>query len=160
MGVVDDFCGRREFHPQREVGDFLVATKGGQPSYQLAVVVDDARQGVTHVVRGDDLLPSAARQRLLYQRLGLGPAPAYTHLPLVVGEDGRRLAKRHGDTRACAYREAGVTAERVIGLLAEWCGIGLRREMTAVDFAERFTLAELPREPAVFRAADDAWLRG
>src|SRR5690606_9865762 len=92
----DEFAGPRSVS---SVGDFLVATKGGTPSYQLAVVVDDARQGVDRVVRGDDLLSSVPRQQMLYRLLKLGSPPLYWHFPLVVGTDGRRLAKRHGDTR-------------------------------------------------------------
>ena len=115
-------------------GDFLVATKEGLPSYQLAVVVDDARQRIDRIVRGDDLLGSTHRQLLLQQRLGIAPPPEYYHLPLVVGADGRRLAKRHGDSRISHYRELGVTPERIIGLLAEWCGLGPRREQTAAEF--------------------------
>ena len=155
----DRFAGRHEHDIQSASGDFLVATKECLPSYQLAVVIDDARQGIDRVVRGDDLLSSTHRQLLLRKLLGLGPAPEYYHLPLVVGEDGRRLAKRHGDSRISHYRALGVTAERVIGLLAEWCGIAARREMPALEFAERFELGCLPRKPVVFSAGDDAWLR-
>jgi glutamyl-tRNA synthetase len=154
----DAFLGPQQFNPQREVGDFLIATKGGQPSYQLAVIVDDARQGVTHVVRGADLLPSTARQMLLYDRLNLGAQPEYLHLPIVIGEDGRRLAKRHGDTRIAHYRDLGTTPEHVVGLLAEWCGLGPRNEITVSEFAERFDLSRLSRDQVVFTAADDAWL--
>jgi len=141
------------------IGDFIVWTKRGTPSYQLAVVVDDLRQGVTDVVRGDDLLPSAARQTALYEALGHAP-PTWWHVPLVLGEDGRRLAKRHGDTRITMYREAGVSVERLIGLLAAWSGIpGPRRPMTLDDFARAFEIDRLPRGAVVFRQEDDAWLR-
>jgi len=155
----DEFAPPQQHDVQNTVGDFLVRTKGGLPSYQLAVVVDDARQGIDQVVRGDDLLRSTARQIFLYQCLGLGPLPTYTHLPLVLGEDGRRLAKRHGDTRLTYYREQGTTAKRVLGLLGEWCGLGPRREMTAREFVDRFQLTKLPQTPAVFTATDDLWLR-
>ncbi|MEO0531078.1 MAG: tRNA glutamyl-Q(34) synthetase GluQRS [Planctomycetota bacterium] len=155
----DAFAGPQSFNPQREVGDFLVATKDCQPSYQLAVVVDDARQGMTQIVRGDDLLSCTSRQLLLYRALGLGPEPTYTHLPLVVGEDGRRLAKRHGDTRVSHYRDLGVSPERVIGLLARWCGIDDADELTTTEFVERFDITRLAAEQVVFSAADDAWLR-
>lgn len=156
----DRFCGKQMYDVQRSVGDFLVGTKAGVPSYQLAVVVDDARQGITQVVRGDDLLSSTPRQILLYERLGLEPLPEYTHVPLVVGTDGRRLAKRHGDTRIAHYREAGVAAERIVGLLADWCGMEPRRELTAGQFAELFDLAQMPRNQTVFTQSDDAWLFG
>ncbi|MHB1156319.1 MAG: tRNA glutamyl-Q(34) synthetase GluQRS [Phycisphaerales bacterium] len=156
----DAVHGRVETNVQQVVGDFVVATKQGLPAYQLAVVIDDALAGVTQVVRGDDLLGSTARQLLLYRLLERGPTPAYCHLPLVIGEDGRRLAKRHGDTRLSYYRRLGVPPERIIGLLAGWSmPMTERRGMTAEEFAARFDLSKLPRQPVVFTAADDQWLR-
>jgi len=92
---------------------------------------------------------------LLYKLLGLSPVPTYTHLPLVLGEDGRRLAKRHGDSRLLHYREQGVRAERVLGLLGRWCGVGPRREMSADEFLGAFDLAKLPKKPVVFSPSDD-----
>src|SRR6185503_5771808 len=132
----DDAClGPQEFDVARVVGDFIVWTKRGVPAYQLAVVVDDHRQGVTQVVRGADLLDSAARQLLIYRALGSSPEPAYTHLPLVIGPDGKRLAKRHGDSRLEEYRARGVPAAKVIGLLAFWCGLLPRRApLSTKDF--------------------------
>lgn len=156
----DEVRGEQRVNVQRQVGDFVVATKQGLPAYQLAVVVDDARQGVTDVVRGDDLLGSTARQLWLYRMLDLTPPPHWWHLPLVLGPDGRRLAKRHGDTRLTTYREQGVPAERVIGLLAWWSGASdERRMMTAREFADRFTMARLPREAVTFTREDESWLR-
>jgi glutamyl-tRNA synthetase len=156
---VDHVADEHQHDVSATSGDFLVATKEGLPSYQLAVVVDDARQGIDRIVRGDDLLGSTHRQLLLQQRLGVGPPPEYYHLPLVIGEDGRRLAKRHGDSRMSHYRELGVMPERIIGLLAEWCGLGERREQTAAEFLAAFALDSLPHKPITFTAADDAWLR-
>jgi glutamyl-tRNA synthetase len=155
---LDQFAGPQQFDIQNTIGDFLVRTKENLPSYQLAVVVDDARQQIDQVIRGDDLLSSTPRQMLLYDKLGLQPLPMYTHLPLVVGSDGRRLAKRHGDSRMSHYREQGVPAERIIGLLAEWCGVGPRAEMTAQEFLDHFHLANMSREKVVFTDRDDAWL--
>lgn len=155
----DALAGPQAFNVQQQVGDFVLWTRQGLPAYQLAVVVDDARQGVTHVVRGDDLLRSTARQRLLYRLLQLTPLPTYLHLPLVIGSDGRRLAKRHGDTRVAAYRDAGVPATRLIALLARWCGIPVAGDdLTAEAFAERFRLADLPRSPVTCTPEDHAWL--
>ena len=160
----DELHGPQAVDVQQQVGDFVVATKAGTPAYQLAVVVDDARQGVTDVVRGDDLLRSTARQVLLYRLLALGPPPRYLHLPLVVGEDGRRLAKRHGDTRLDTYRRRGVPPERIVGLLARWSGVrgedGAAAPMTAAAFAERFDLDALPRGEVTFTQEEEAWLIG
>ena len=160
VGFTDALHGPQSFNVQQHVGDFVVASKKGLPAYQLAVVIDDAASGVTDVVRGDDLLRSTPRQLLIYRMLGLGPEPRYAHVPLVLGEDGRRLAKRHGDTRLAGYREAGVAPERLIGLLAEWCGLGGRAAMSAATFARAFDLQRLPRSDVTFTPDDDAWLRG
>src|SRR4029078_12148510 len=98
----------------------------------MAVVVDDAADGVTDVVRGDDLLGSTARQVALQQLLGLAqtasahvhlvlwgpPQPAYAHVPLLLGEDGERLAKRHGAVAVADLRAAGANAREVVGALA------------------------------------------
>src|SRR4029453_7512515 len=108
------FSRHHHFNVEQQLGDFVIAKADGTPAYQLAVVVDDASMGVTQVVRGDDLLDSTPRQILLYPALGMAEKiPSYWHLPLVVGTDGRRLAKRHGDTRLMTYRQAGVSARRV-----------------------------------------------
>lgn len=155
----DCFVGPVCRSPAQQCGDFVIWTRRGQPAYQLAVVVDDARQGVTDVVRGDDLIDSAARQMLLIEALGLQPKPRYTHLPLVVGPDGRRLAKRHGDTRLEHYRSLGVPAERLVGLVAFWCGITPKRvAMSAAEFRDRFELSTLPRDKTVLSPEDDRWL--
>jgi glutamyl-tRNA synthetase len=160
----DDVAGPQSFNPHRSVGDFVVWTRADQPAYQLAVVVDDHRQGVTRVVRASDLLDSTARQLLLYRALFYVPEPVHTHLPLVVGPDARRLAKRHGDTRIDHYRERKVPPQRLIGLLASWCGIvdpaspGTPRPMDAAEFAARLDLATIPPTPIVFSPKDDQWL--
>lgn len=156
---VDRIRGPQRINVQQQVGDFVVATKAGLPAYQLAVVVDDARQGVTDVVRGDDLLSSAARQMLLYRLLDLGPAPTYWHVPLVLGPDGRRLAKRHGDTRIAWYREHGVPAQRIIGWIARESGITAElAPMSLAEFVARWDVKRLPLEPRTFSPEDHAWL--
>jgi glutamyl-tRNA synthetase len=126
----------------------------------LAVVVDDAAMSVTEVVRGDDLLDSTPRQILLYRALGMSDRiPHYYHLPLVVGPDGRRLAKRHGDTRLSHYRNLGVSRERVLALLAAWCGMGERLARAPSDLLPDFRLADVPAAPIVVAPVDDARLR-
>jgi glutamyl-tRNA synthetase len=133
-------------------GDFVVWKSAGTPAYQLAVVVDDHAQGVTEVIRGDDLIPSTPRQLLLYRSLGLTP-PKFIHVPLVVGSDGRRLAKRNGDTHLQALRQAGVQAESLLGLLAWSCGwIARAKPIGLAELVARFRLQSIPLEPFVLTA--------
>jgi glutamyl-tRNA synthetase len=156
---IDGFRGPTQIDLHQVGGDFVVwkapARPGaaGTPAYQLAVVVDDAAQGVTEVIRGDDLVPSTPRQLVLYDLLGLTP-PRFTHIPLVVGPDGRRLAKRHGDTRLVALRDARVRPERLLGLLAVSCGwIDALRAVTARELLPLFRLETLRPTPFVLHPA-------
>ncbi len=133
-------------------GDFVVWKTTRTPAYQLSVMVDDADQGVTEVVRGDDLIPSTPRQLLLYEALGWTP-PRFYHVPLVVGPDGRRLAKRHGDTRLSNLREAGVRPGMLLGVLAWSCGwIERVRDVTLGELLGRFCMEAIPREAFVLTA--------
>jgi glutamyl-tRNA synthetase len=151
----DGFHGRLAFD-LGALGDFVVWKSAGTPAYQLAVVVDDALMKITEVIRGDDLLPSTPRQILLYRALGYS-SPTFTHVPLVVGPDGRRLAKRHGDTRLSALRAAGVAPEALVGLLAWSCGWLPRLEsISPRALLSRFQLASIPKTPL---ALDGAMLR-
>lgn len=113
----DLVVGRVTCDPTTAVGDFPVTRKEGVAAYQLAVVVDDLEAGVSEVVRGDDLLLSLFRQKQIYDYLHAA-MPRHAHVPLVVGEDGRRLAKRHGDTRLSHYREQGVAPESIVAWAA------------------------------------------
>jgi glutamyl-tRNA synthetase len=109
------------------VGDIALRRADGVHAYQLAVTVDDA-EGITHVLRGDDLLHSTPRQ-LLVARLLDRPSPAYGHVPLVLGPDGARLAKRHGAVGIRDLRAAGTPAAELVGRLAASAGLvraGLR----------------------------------
>ena len=162
--VHDQFAGTHQFTLSKSCGDFPVWTAArkpgadGGPTYQLAVVVDDARQAVTDVVRGDDLLESAARQQMLYRLLDR-PCPNWWHVPLVRGSDGKRLAKRHGDTRLSSFRTRGCTAEQIIGLMAYWCGMtAIRTTMPATDFLSAFDLTKLPSEDVTLGPEDLQWL--
>lgn len=143
------------------LGDFVIAKADGTPAYQLAVVVDDAEMNITQVVRGDDLLDSTPRQILLFRALGLeSKIPEYTHLPLVVGPDGKRLAKRHGDTRLSYYREKGVSAGRIRALLARWCGIDCKNDAISIEqILHSFDLKRLPPDRIIMESKDDDWLR-
>jgi glutamyl-tRNA synthetase len=135
-------------------GDFVVWKTTGTPAYQLAVVVDDAAMGVTEVIRGDDLVPSTPRQLQLYAALGLTP-PTFAHVPLVVGPDGRRLAKRHGDTRLATLRAQGVRPAALLGLLAWSCGWVERKEpITARELVPLFRLKAIPPAPFVLTSTE------
>ena len=117
----DVFEGPVAIDPARSGGDFIVARNRVGPAYQLAVVVDDAAMGINQVIRGSDLITSTPRQILLYQALGR-PAPAFGHVPLALGEDGRRLAKRDGSLKLATLRERGVDARVLVGSLIRSCG--------------------------------------
>lgn len=117
MKWVDEFSGAQSLCPELELGDFVVARSYGPPAYQLAVVADDHDSGVSHVVRGDDLIYSTYRQIALYESFGWSP-PKWFHVPLVIGTDGKRLAKRHGDTRLSTLREHGYSPAEILGYLA------------------------------------------
>ena len=157
----DHFAGRQEVDLASTCGDFVVFRNEGMAGYQLAVVVDDCQQGVDVIVRGDDLLDSAARQIHIRRLLGIGPEPEYWHVPLVTGPDGRRLAKRHGDTRLSHYRDIGVRPERILGLLSFLCGlVEAPREMDMPELLETFDLSQLPPGPVIFDDACEKFLLG
>ena len=118
----DALFGPQRLSVKEMLGDFVVARSYGVTAYQLAVVVDDHDFGINHVVRGNDLIFSTYRQNALYEALGW-KSPAWLHLPLLVGPDGRRLAKRHGDTRLSHYREQGVAPESIVSYLAKSLGL-------------------------------------
>jgi glutamyl-tRNA synthetase len=158
----DCFAVPRVYHVARQLGDFVIAKSDGTPAYQLSVVVDDLQAGVTHVVRGDDLLDSTPRQILLYRALQAADRiPSYYHLPLVTGPDGLRLAKRHGDSRLNHYRNLGVPATRLLGLLGQWCGITPGRQIhSAKDLLDSFDIATMPKDKIIYRPIDEATLLG
>ena len=127
------------------VDDVVLARADGVPAYNLAVVVDDAAQGVTQVVRGDDLLSSTPRQVLLQRLLRL-PQPEYMHVPLVIGDDGQRLAKRHGAVTIGDLADAGWSARDVLGALAVSLGLAAAGEPVAIDqLVDRFDPDLIPR---------------
>jgi glutamyl-tRNA synthetase len=127
------------------VDDVVLRRNDGTPAYNLAVVVDDAAQGVEEVVRADDLLPSTPRQVLLARVLGL-PVPAYAHVPLVLGPDGNRLAKRDGAVTLEDRLALGQSPGDVVALLASSLGMEGRSPQ---ELLPRFDPARLPRQPWV-----------
>lgn len=142
---VDLLQGEQSVRPAQDLGDFVVRRGDGIAAYQLAVVVDDIAMGITDVVRGADLLPSTARQLLIYQALGAAP-PRWLHVPLLLGPDGARLAKRHGAVSVGTLRDQGYLAEEVVGWLASTCGLAAVGErISAPELVPRFDLDAVPR---------------
>jgi glutamyl-tRNA synthetase len=145
----DALFGRVSCDPHAETGAFVVRRRDGVAAYQLAVVVDDAAMGISHVVRGADLLPSTGRQIQLIHALGL-PEPRWLHVPLLLGADGERLSKRHASVTLREAREAGVSPRRLVGWLASTCGLAEPGEsITPADAVPRFRVDRLPTEPTM-----------
>ncbi len=131
------------------VDDLVLRRNDGVPAYNLAVVVDDADQGIEEVVRGDDLLSSTPRQAHLADLLGL-PRPVWAHVPLVLGADGERLAKRHGAVTLAELAAAGVGAAAVRSRLAVSLGLAAPGEdVSPAELVARFDPAGVPRVPWV-----------
>lgn len=144
----DILYGRQNIDVDATVGDFVVSKAADNPAYQLAVVADDIAMGVNEVVRGDDLIPSTARQILLYRLLN-APLPRYGHVPLVVGPDGKRLAKRHGDARIASFRAAGMKPQRIIGTLARWSGLHCDGDAMPADLISQWSWNKVNRSRIV-----------
>lgn len=155
----DIFCGTQVEDLQIFSGDFVIARNPKQAAYQLAVVVDDAAMKITEVIRADDLLASTHRQIALYEALGLTP-PEFLHLPLVIGEDGRRLAKRHGDSRiSCIRNNTKTSAQKVIGWLGYTLGlVEFGCDLGVKDLLEKFEIKKIPHKPYVVREKDLKYL--
>lgn len=142
----DRFLGPTTIDPSDHGGDFVIRSFDGTWSYQLAVTVDDAEMAINEVVRGRDLVPSTPRQILLHRALGSTP-PTFTHLPLVLDRDGRRLAKRHGDTELRELRENGVEPGIVLAHVARLSGMETDGDaVTAEELVRHFELQKVPPE--------------
>jgi glutamyl-tRNA synthetase len=155
----DLVLGRVERGPGRLGGDFVVGRSTGEPSYQLAVVVDDAAMGINQVIRGDDLVPSTPRQLLLYEALGRS-APRFGHVPLVVGPDGRRLAKRDGSIKLATLRAGGADPRRLLAWIAQSCDWpeAIVPSSPAAWLEAGFSVGSVPAQPCVLTTeAIEAW---
>ncbi|MEX1217613.1 MAG: tRNA glutamyl-Q(34) synthetase GluQRS [Acidimicrobiales bacterium] len=129
------------------VDDFVIRRADGMPAYNLAVVIDDAEQGIGEVVRGDDLLETTLRQVALAHLLG-NEIPRYLHVPLVFGWDGQRLAKRHGSVTLAEQLAAGRTAPEILGTFAESLGLAEVGERPGLrELVSRFRVEKLPHQP-------------
>ena len=128
------------------IDDMVLLRNDGVPAYNLAVVVDDAAQGVTQIVRGDDLLLGTGRHIHLQKLLGY-PTPQYVHVPLVVGLDQERLAKRHGAVTLEELSQRGIGTQEVLGELARSIGSEVVQPKSVADLLDDFNLDRLPRSP-------------
>ena len=135
-----------------KVKDFVIIKSDGTPSYNFAAVVDDLDMGITHVVRGEEHIPNTARQVLLYRALDAG-APEFLHLGLILGPDGKKLSKRHGDTSIADYRRQGYLPEALLNYLAllGWTHPEGKEEFSGVEeLAWEWDPSRLGASPAVF----------
>jgi nondiscriminating glutamyl-tRNA synthetase len=142
-----------------QIGDPVIVRSGGRPAYNFAVVVDDTRMAITHVVRGEDHISNTTRQVLLYEALEATP-PIFAHLSLVMGPDHAPLSKRHGATSVSEFRDRGVLPEALVNYLAllGWSP-GEGEELVPIaDLARRFDLSRVSHSPAVFDLDKLAWM--
>jgi glutamyl-tRNA synthetase len=136
------------------VPDFVMVRADGSPLYTLAVAVDDVMMGVTHVLRGEDLLSSTPRQIRVYQAMGVKPNeyPVFAHLPFVMGQDNAKLSKRNGEVSIAWYREQGYLPEAICNYLAllGWSPGDDRENISMKELTELFTVEKVHSSPARF----------
>jgi len=145
----------------RELDDFIILRSDGSPIYQLAVVVDDHRMGITHIVRGDDHISNTPKQILLYRALEW-EVPQFAHVPLILGPDKKRLSKRHGATSVEEYREMGILPEALFNYLAllGWSPGEDREIMSREEILESFSLEGISAKSAIFDEQKLRWMNG
>lgn len=144
-----------------DIDDLVILRGDGTPVYNLAVVSDDAEQGITHVIRGDDHLSNTPKQVLLYRALGLDE-PVFAHVPLILGADGKRLSKRHGATAVGDYAAEGILPEAMVNFLAllGWSPGDDREFMTIEELIEAFDSSRILKKSSVFDTEKLSWLNG
>jgi glutamyl-tRNA synthetase len=153
--------GRIEAHSET-IPDFVVSRSDGSPTYVLAAGVDDVLMAITHVIRGEDLIPATPRQLMLREAMGVADVPRFAHLPLLVDDRGRPLSKRWGDVSVRAYRERGFLPEAVVNYLAllGWSYDDRTNVFSVDELVERFSLERVSRNPAAFDVGKLEWLNG
>jgi glutamyl-tRNA synthetase len=159
--VVHDLVRGEVRFEYAQLGDHVIVRSDGVPTYNFANPIDDGDMGITHVIRGEDLLSSTPRQVLVYEGLG-APVPSFAHLPLLFGPDKKRLSKRHGATSVEELREAGYLAEAVVNFLAlmGWHFDSERELFTRDELVGLFSLERVNSSPAVFDAKKLEWMNG
>ena len=141
-----------------ELDDLIIARGDGTPTYNLTVVVDDIDMGMTHVVRGDDHINNTPRQINIYHALGATP-PVFAHVPMILGEDGARLSKRHGAVGVMQYRDDGFLPEAVLNYLVRlgWSH-GDQELFSLEEMISLFRLENVNRAPSTFNTEKLLWL--
>ena len=141
-----------------EVDDFIILKRDGFPTYNFAVVVDDATMNITHIIRGDDHLINTPRQVLLYKALSYD-IPKMAHVSMILGSDNKRLSKRHGATSVVAYKDKGYLPEAIINFLSRlgW-SYGDQEIFSKAELIEKFTLNNVGKSAAVFNEEKLEWL--
>jgi glutamyl-tRNA synthetase len=142
------------------IPDFVIQRSDRSPTYMLAVTVDDAAMHITHVIRGEDLIPSTPRQLLMRAALGIAERPVFAHLPLLVDERGRPLSKRWGDVAVAAYRDQGFLPEAMVNYLAllGWSYDDHTSVFSLEELVDKFSLERVGRNPAAFDVRKLEWL--
>ena len=143
----------------REIDDFVLIRSDGSPTYNFCTVVDDALMKITHVIRGDDHISNTPKQVLIYEALGYD-LPQFAHISMIMGEDGKKLSKRHGATSVEQYKEAGYDPDALVNYLA-LLGWSLDDKTTIIPrsvLAERFSLEHVSKNPATFDAKRLDWI--
>lgn len=153
--------GRVEVNSDTLGGDMVILKSDGMPTYNFAVVVDDAAMNITHIIRGDDHLANTPKQLLLYEALGFEP-PIFVHTPMILGPDKAKLSKRHGDNFIGQYREKGYLPEAMFNFLAllGWSPGGQEEILSKEEIIENFSLDGISKAPAVFDINKLNWMNG
>ena len=143
------------------IDDLVILRSDGSPTYNLAVTSDDAEQGITHVIRGDDHLSNTPKQILLYEALG-HPVPTFAHVPMILGSDGKRLSKRHGATAVREYEGQGILSGAMVNFLAllGWSPGGDLEVMIVEDLVQRFSMERVLKKSSIFDLKKLDWLSG
>jgi len=156
--IVEDLIKGNISFNNDELDDLIIERSDGYPTYNFAVVVDDALMNITHVIRGDDHVNNTPRQILMYQALGFD-VPNFAHVPMILGSDKARLSKRHGATSVMAYKEMGYLSEALVNYLVRlgWSH-GDQEIFSPKELIEHFALDAVGKSPAVFNPEKLLWL--
>lgn len=143
-----------------QIDDFIILKGDGFPTYNFAVVVDDATMNITHIIRGDDHLINTPRQQLIYEALSYD-VPQIAHVSMILGPDNKRLSKRHGATSVVAYKDQGYLPEAMVNYLTRlgW-SYGDQEIFSKEELIEKFTLDSVGKSAAVFNPEKLEWLNG